>query len=271
MPLITISRPMGSLGKDIAMRLSDKLNYEYLDRDKIGEALADYGFPESELGLFEQKKPSWWLSFSTDKKKFLHFLRGVVYDFSNEKNAVILGLGAQVILKDMTNAFHVKINAPFDVRVKRIGERKGDDEMHVEMLLKQTDRDNSGWMRYLYDVDWNDISLYDTMINTEKVPVDTAVQMISEAIHTPELGDVRKKGKEDLADLIIVHKIEAKLMEIGGSGIQDYDIRFNEGVVTIIGTVKSIKVKEKIELKIAEVDGVKKLRNQLMLTPRSVA
>lgn len=271
MPLITISRPMGSLGKDIALRLADKLNYEYLDRDKIGEALADYGFPESELGLFEEKKPSWWLSFSTDKQKFLHFLRGVVYDFSKEKSAVILGLGAQVILKDMTSAFHVKINAPFDVRLKRIMERKGDDEIHVQMLLKDTDRDNSGWMRYLYDVDWNDMSLYDTMINTGKVPVDAAVQMISKAIHTPELREMEKKGEERLADRTIAHKIEAILMELGGSKIQDYDIRCDRGVVTLIGTVSSIKVKEKIELKIAEVSGVKKQANQLLLKPRSVA
>ena len=62
MAIITISRQMGSLGDEIAKSVADKLNYEYIDKPEITEALADYGLRVHEK--FDEKGLSFWESFS---------------------------------------------------------------------------------------------------------------------------------------------------------------------------------------------------------------
>jgi cytidylate kinase len=268
MSLITISRQRGSLGTEIAKLVSNKLNYEYVDKERIGEALADYGFPKQEVEAYDEKRPSLWESFSSERKKFLHLIQAVIYDFARKGNVVIVGRGAQVLLKDLPGALHVRIKAPFDVRVKRIMEREGDDERHVERLLRRSDRDASGYIRYLFDVDWDDQSLYDTIINTQKIAMDTAVKMILDAVHSPELKERVEKVDEKLADLALAQKVEATLMDISGIDIRDSDIRLKRGVVTLNGVVTSVEDKEEFGRKVSKIKGVKKVDNQLLVAQR---
>lgn len=263
MSVLTISRQIGSLGTEIAKIVSNKLNYEYVDKKRISESLADYGFPEHAVEEYDEKSPAFWESFSSEREKFLHFIQAVIYDFARNGNVVIVGRGGQVLLKDLPGTLHVKIKAPIDVRVKRIVEREGDNERHVERILRRRDRDASGYMRYLFDVDWDDQRLYDTIINTQKISVDTAVEMILAAIHSPELKEGVKKVGEKLADLSLAQKVEARLMDIRRIGTQDFDIRAEGGVVTLSGMVYSVEAKEEFEREVSRVKGVKKVENQL--------
>ncbi|MBP1715267.1 MAG: Cytidylate kinase-like family, partial [Deltaproteobacteria bacterium] len=40
MSMITISRQLGSLGTEIAREVAEKLNYEYVDKEKMGKIVA---------------------------------------------------------------------------------------------------------------------------------------------------------------------------------------------------------------------------------------
>jgi cytidylate kinase len=268
MSLITISRQRGSLGTEIAKIVSDTLNYKYVDKERIGGALADYGLPKEEVEAYDEKKPSLWESFSSERKKFLHLIQAVIYDFARQGNVVIVGRGGQVLLKDLPGAFHVRIKAPFDVRVKRIMEREGDDERHVERILRLGDRNASGYIRYLFNVDWDDQTLYDTIINTQKISKDTAVKMILDAVHSPELKVREEKVDQKLADLALAQKVEATLLDISGIDIRDSEIHLKGGVVTISGVVNSVKDKEEFGRKVSKIKGVRKVDNQLLVAQR---
>jgi cytidylate kinase len=58
MAVITISRQLGSFGEEIATAVADKLNYEYIHKQKIGEALAGHGFRAHDFKKYDEKKPS---------------------------------------------------------------------------------------------------------------------------------------------------------------------------------------------------------------------
>ena len=58
MPVITISRQSASLGNEIAQGVAEKLNYEYVDKKRIEEALSDYGVFAPEMEKYDEKKPS---------------------------------------------------------------------------------------------------------------------------------------------------------------------------------------------------------------------
>ena len=156
MAVVTVSRQMGSLGTEIAQILAERLQYEYVDKDKIGKVLATYGLPALDLEKFDEKKPPFWDSWQIQRKKFLHFLEAVIYEFARKGNVVIVGRGGQVFLKDLPGVLHLRVIAPLALRVKRsLAENLG-DEKQVARLLRRNDRDSEGFIRSFLDVNWDD-------------------------------------------------------------------------------------------------------------------
>jgi cytidylate kinase len=263
MPIVTISRQHGSFGTAIAQAVSDRLRYEYVDKVKIGEALTGQGLEALEVEKYDEKRPSLWESFSAQSKRFIHLLQAAIYDFARIGNIVILGRGGQVLLKDVPGALHARIVAPFDYRVKRIMEREGYSEKESERILRRHDRDSSGYIRSFFGVDWDDQTLYDMVINTKTISVDTGVKMITDAMDSPEFKESLKETAERLVDLALLRKVEAKIIEIPGVDISFPGLSVERGVVTLMGVANSFEVKESCERAISGLEDVKEVKNQL--------
>ncbi len=263
MSVVTISRQVGSLGTEIAQAVAGKLNYEYIDKEKITQALVGYGLPMTAVEKFDEKKPSFWDSWQIQKRKFLHFLQAVIYDFASKGDAVIVGRGGQVLLRNIPGVLHVRIVAPFDMRVKRMMEREKREESLVAETLRRSDRDSAGFIRFFFDADWDDQGLYDLVINTQKLSENSGVKTIAELVLSPEMKESEKAMKETLADGALVRKAEVALLDILGSDIGHIFIRAEGGVVTLGGTVISVELKEGCEETVSRISGVKKVKNQL--------
>jgi cytidylate kinase len=263
MSIITISRQHGSFGALIAQAVADKLNYEYLDRIGIGDALAGHGVPPFDVEKYDEKKPSFWESFSSQRRKFLHLIQAVIYDLARKGNIVLVGRGGQVLLKDLPGTLHVRVVAPFDHRVKRIMEREGLGERDSTRMLRRSDRDSSGYVRSFFGVDWDDQTLYDMVINTKTISIDTGTKMIIDAIDSPEFRETSTETVERLVDLSLLRKVEARLMEIRGVDISFSGLSVEKGVVTLAGFANSAEVKEHCERAISDLEGVNTVRNQL--------
>ncbi len=265
MTIITVSRQLGSFGNEIAQKVADNLNYEYVDKLKIGEALAIQGFPTPEVEKYDEKKPSIWDSFSDQRRRFLHLIQAVIYDFARKSKTVIVGRGGQILLKDVPGALHVRIVAPFDVRLKRIMEREGHNERNGERILRRSDRDSSGYIRSFFGEDWDNQTLYDMVINTQTISIDTGMKMIINTIDSPEFKESSKEALEKLSDLALLQKVKARLIEIPGVSIQSSSVE--KGVVTLIGTANSAGVKEGCEGAISSLKGVNRVNTELKVIP----
>jgi len=266
MAVITISRQVGSLGTEIARAVAEKLNYEYVDKERISEALAHYGLPAPEVERFDEKKPPYWDSMLIQRRKFLHLLEAVIYDYAKWGNVVIVGRGGQVLLKDLPGVFHVRVIAPFEVRVRRIRQQEKGDEKKIAEILRRTDRDSAGFIHSFFDVDWEDPILYDLVINTQKVSMDTGVGMILDSIRSREMREGEKRAQEKLADLALVQKAEASLLEILGTEIRYVNVKAERGVVTLVGMVVSDLFKENCQRAVAKIEGVNRVDNQLSVS-----
>jgi cytidylate kinase len=266
MAIITISRQVGSLGTEIAREVAQKLNYEYVDKEKIGKILADFGFGEPELEKYDEKKPPFWDSFSIRRTRFRHSLQAAIYDFARKDQVVIVGRGGQVLLKKFPGILHVRIFAPFDLRLKRLMEIERLDEKRAIRILRQSDRDSAGFIHSFFHADWNDASLYDLLINTEKLSSATVGQSIIDVVRSREIQEGLERGKEKLEELALVQKAEAELVSVLGSDIQNIELQAEKGVVFLRGSVTSSVLKEECERKVAVLAGVERVENQLMVT-----
>jgi len=267
MSVITISRQLASLGTEIAQAVAETLHYDYVDKEKIAGALADYGLPAPEIERFDEKKPPFWDSLQFQRWKFIHFIQAMIYDFASKGNVVLVGRGGQVLLKDLPGVLHVRVIAPFDVRVRRIMQQGGKDERQAAEVLRRNDRDSSGFIRSFFDMDWDDPDFYDLVLNTQKFTVDTGVQMILESIHSLEVKENEKKTGEKLADLALAQKVEAALLDILGTDIRYMKVKAERGTVILKGAVTSDIYKENCLRTAAKIPGVNRVDNQLSVSP----
>ena len=269
MAVITISRQQGSLGDEIAVAVARKLNYDCIDKKMIGYALADYGLQKPEIEKFDEKKPSFWQSFSYHGEKFLHLLKAVIYNFAGKENAVIIGRGAQVLLKDLPGALHVRIIAPIRIRMRRLVEQGGYDESVAEQILQRSDLDSAGFVRSYFGIDWNDSALYDLVINTGTISLDSAAKLIVDAIESREFAQRSKEAAEKLSDLSLTQVVEAAIMYI--PGLDWTDLSVEKGVVYLTGTANSAETIESCKRIISNVKGVKSLKSKLIVRQESRA
>jgi len=105
----------------------------------------------------------------------------IISDLAREGGVIIVGRGSQVLLKDHPAALHVQIIAPFWHRVKTVMEFEDLERRAAVSRVRISDRARVDYLRRYHNVNWLDPQLYDLLINTAKLPVKVAVELIVEA------------------------------------------------------------------------------------------
>ena len=170
---ITISGPPGSGKSTACSKLTERLGLESVIFGKIFRQLAaEKNLSLGELGELAEKDPS------IDKmidSRILEIAR------ANEDIILESRLSAYMCARNGIPAFKVYIDASPEVRMARIGVREG--ETVEEACAKTLDRQRSEAKRYkmYYDIDIEDKSVYDFIINTDDLDPDQVVDRIIEA------------------------------------------------------------------------------------------
>ncbi|MBT8334471.1 MAG: hypothetical protein HKP41_16210 [Desulfobacterales bacterium] len=261
MSIITISRQIGSLGDEIARATADKLGYKYIEKVQISEILSRLGFSISDIDKYDEKKPSLWQTLSMQKELFAHFIRAAVYELAALKNVVIVGRGGQAILKDIPGTLHVRVIAPFETRATRLMEQRGDDENNAQRIIRQSDRDSSGYLSTYFDASIDDNDLYDLVINTRAMTLNESVEMIACAVGADKIKESPQMS-EVLYDIALNHKAKGALLKISDK-VQWVDLEIEKGIAFLTGLVGSPTIKNECEKVILNIQGIKSVHNQL--------
>ncbi|NWF56239.1 MAG: cytidylate kinase family protein [Syntrophaceae bacterium] len=266
MAVITVSRQVGSLGTEIAREAAQRLRYEYVDKEKLEQLLKGFGFPEPQVEKFDEKKPPFWDARSLERRKFLHATQAVLYDLASKGRVVIVGRGGQVLLKQVPGVLHVRIVAPFEKRLKRMVETGGFDEKQAARFLRQSDQDSLGYLQTFFHVNWDDPSLYDLILNTAHLSVETAAQIVTDAALSPDLTGKEDLARDKMTELALGQKVEAQLMDVLGAEIRNVEVEAKKGTVLLRGAVASAQIRENCEEVVAALEGVQKVENQLTVS-----
>ena len=261
MAIITISRQFGSLGDEIAKATAQALEYDYIGKTQISKAFSKLGFSPSDIDKIDEKKPSVWQTIIMHKELFELYIRAVVYEFATQKNVVIVGRGGQVILKDIPGTLHVRIVAPYAIRVNRSIEQTGYELKHAQRLVKQRDHDSSGFLSTYFDTDWDESTLYDLIINTRAMNLNNSVELITRAVDSAML-DKSNQVSELLSDLALKYRAKAILMKVTG-GTEWADLEVDKGSASLSGLVRSPALKNECEKALLNIEGIKSVTNHL--------
>ena len=102
----------------------------------------------------------------------------MIQDYGDTGKAVIVGRASQAILSGNKNTVHVKIVAPVKLRCERVMEARDVAYEQATELVEQHDRWRELYLDNFHGADWNDVLMYDLIINTGRMSTEEAIDLI---------------------------------------------------------------------------------------------
>lgn len=178
MAVVTISRQLGSLGREVAALAAAHLGCRMVQRDVINEAARRASTPEVAISIIDELNLLKLTPTAKARRAYCDAMLQVMRELAQTGNVIIVGRAGQVILRDFPGAAHVRIIAPERLRVERLAERLSITQTAAQAQIEASDRSRSEYLKSYYQVAWEDPELYDLVINTAYVSVATATDIV---------------------------------------------------------------------------------------------
>ena len=187
MSVITISREFGSEGDAIARKVAQALDYHFVDQKFIGTILTQYGYVEFDKEF--SSLPTFWERFDAQREKqrdvMANMLDQVIQAVAHHGHVVILGRSGFEVLGGFADVIHVRLQAPFPVRVGRVMEQQGLSFEQAETAVKKSDKTRVAFVEEFYKIPWDSIHAFDMVLNTGKISPDLATNWLVDIAKVP--------------------------------------------------------------------------------------
>ena len=257
MSVITISRGSFSGGKTLAECLAKRLGYRCVDREVIVEKAAASGVSQDELRDAMQKPPTFLERFTHKKYLYLTLIQSALTEEVRTGRAVYHGNAGHLLLAGGAPILRTRIIAPMPYRVKMARERLHFGESEAVNYIQKMDHDRQKWTQFLYGVDWTDPSLYDLVLNLDHVTIPEACETISTLVKAQACFAFGPDCQAILDDLSLASSVKARLALDKATSHLEFEIRSNQGAISISGKLSSVDLVPDVERIARSVEGVK--------------
>ena len=187
--IITIGREYGSGGREIGLKLAEKLGWKFYDRELIAAIAEKTMMPESMVAsadekplrrnIFQEIFPV-FVNNAADQDKYIFDQQGkFIVDLAAKGNCIILGRRADYYLRDNPHAFHLFFYADPEFRAARIAESENCSLSEAKQLIEETDKRRRISYEYTTNRSWGDMHNYDRLICTSSLGIDAVVEEIA--------------------------------------------------------------------------------------------
>jgi cytidylate kinase len=196
MNVLTVSREYGAGGGEVARRLAESLGLELLDRELLHQAAAVEHLPDADLERLDERAVSVPDRFRLHPphQQYIHGLTAAVRQAAARGNVVLVGRGTRQLLGEWPNAFHLRLEAPRDWRVRRMAEREGWSEGQALARLLEVDRTRDRFTRYFFGPAAVRPAQYDLVVNTGRVSLDEVVADVLDLLRGQATGTAAGAG-----------------------------------------------------------------------------
>ncbi len=178
MAVLTISRDIGSGGLELARRTAELTNYRIADKSVMEHIRREYGFVN-----FDKSYDSSGRCFSAEEElteRTLSFLDQVIRAIARTDNCIIIGRGGFAPLTGFTDAIHVRVTAPFSVRVDRVMQESNlVSRADAEQVVIKKDKARRGFLARYYGVRWEDASPFDMVVDADTFGIDRLAHLLA--------------------------------------------------------------------------------------------
>lgn len=242
----------------LAERVAKELGCTCVSREVLAKAANQCGVQEEELRRAIVEKPGLFERMAIERDHYLSCIRATLLREAREDRLVYHGHAGHFLLSGVPHVLKVRVVAAMEFRIKSAMERNGLDRGGAIRYIKKMDDERERWTRFLYHVDWRDPSLYDIIINLDRMSMESACRLVCDATN---LDEFRAPADWDNLrdDLVLAGALRAKIAldKATGNSDREVEITSKAGVVTIGGRVDSLVDAERMEKLIRGEPGVK--------------
>lgn len=193
--IITIGREFGSGGREVGLKLSERLGIPIYDKEILEEASKKSGYTKE---LFEKhdEKPTGSFLYSLALGTTGYgggYQRPLILDIylaqfdtirklAKDGPGIFIGRCSDYVLADFPGSFHVFINSDMENRVSRIMQKMQVNEKKAKEIIIKADKDRASFYNYYSNHIWGDSRHYDICLNTGKFGIDGAVDIIEKCV-----------------------------------------------------------------------------------------
>jgi cytidylate kinase len=203
MRAITVSREYGSGGGEIARQLAQRLGWQLVDHEVVVEVAHALGVSEAEVEARDERveglasrilsslqlvEPIMLVGSASlpeeNERKYRDALYNVVEAAVTQGHVVIVGRGSQMLLAQRRDVFHARIIAPLQLRISYVMQRESLNQNDARSRVQLKDRDRIRYLQAEHHQSPEDAHLYDLVINTGVIDLDSAVDLIVLALES---------------------------------------------------------------------------------------
>lgn len=208
-PAITISREEGAGGLTVASNLAEYLKIHTSSQElwtvfsqRLVQQVLEEHHLHKRVGDFMKEGHKGTLTDALEEMLGLHPSTWTLVEQTNATilrlaqigNVILVGRGANIITSEMPTAFHVRLVASLEMRIKQAQKVLGLDQKSAINHIKKKDKERKRYLKDNFDKDIDDPLLYHLIINTDVVKHDEAAQLIGdEVIRRFKLNDLVKR------------------------------------------------------------------------------
>lgn len=269
MKWITFSRRMGAKGSEVARRVAGELGYPLYDDKAINHMAQELGFLGSVRKVDEKVPPILQRIFSHRPMLYLERLYSVIYELAKQGDAVFLGRGSHILLREFPCALHVRVTASSETSIRNLMEQ-GLNREAAAQALKRSDDERGAFVKFAFGVDWDDSVRYDLVLNMDKLSVTLAVTTVLHMIHSPDISEASTDAIRSLGTMALSIRAEAALLEAGfGQGyVTALSVSaVGPGTVQVSGNVETEGRRAEAESVLRSVKGVESVENAIQVVP----
>ncbi len=260
MSLITITAGIGCGAVTIARQVAEGLAIDFYDDSRLQEEAVKMGLTAQDLKSLDEKAPGLFnrlLRLKPDT--YLEIMAAVVYEVARRGQGIILGHGAPFFLKDFGCALHLRLHASDNFRIQHLMDKSGASSETAEKMMHQRDNELKGFLQFSFQIDWNDLSLYDLVVNVDKLGIETVKTLIMEIARTQAIQECSLTALETMEKLSLLKRIETAVLKSNISP-QELDIEVPEiGTVRITGLINPMHTRAGVVEIVKSVPGVTKV------------
>jgi cytidylate kinase len=267
MPLIAMTREMGSLGKDVAAAIAGKSGRKVVYQEIIDPIADKMRLRKSHVERFLDGRSGLWEHLTTDKTSLAIFTAEETFRFLNDGDTVVIrGWGASHLLRGIPHVIRVRVCAPLAIRVERMMERLATDKrLPIESEIAMSEESHSAISKRNFDSEH-----YDLVLSTERLSVDECVDEVECAMRQRRFQET-PESMRTVANAGLAWGVRSALRRDERTRGVNIEVECREGEARLLGLVSTPEEVLAAEEVAAIVAGVKSVDNLLKSTLHAVS
>jgi cytidylate kinase len=235
MAIIAINQQLGSRGDELGKLAADALGYRFWDRGQLISAASHaYHVEPDQFLIVDERQPHFWERPKVDADRLRAFLRAVIFrEMAQDRMVFASSSGAQLMPANGCG-LRVRALAAFPIRVRNIVEIEKLTPSAAEKRVRDHDREVKARALSLYSFDIDDPHIYDLVLNTSVLTLDTMMQALTSCAEKID-SSRDNRAQQELRDAAVAAQVRAALLSHPKFGHADIQVDCELGAVRVEG------------------------------------